>query len=185
MIRATIKLIEKDHGMDAMRRRLSTLRGAYVKAGFPSGAEVGQASQTGSGHKPFSDISEVARIAIWNEFGVPKKDGTGWITPPRPFFRNALENKKPIEDFMDRVAADYLVGKYKTPEDALEAVGLFIQDRIKMSILEGEYAPNAPRTIEEKGSSKPLIDTSQMINSVTFTKHVGESAHVEKESAVL
>jgi len=29
-------------------------------------------------------------------------------------------------------------------------------------------APNAPSTIAQKGSSKPLIDTGSMLNSITY-----------------
>jgi hypothetical protein len=184
MLRPTARTVLKKDNMPEFRRMVRELSRSFVKAGFPSSAPVGSPSNSGSGHRPYSDISEIARLAIWLEFGVPKKTGDGWIIPPRPFFRTALENKEKIEDFMDRVAADFLVGKY-TAEEALEAVGLFVVDLIKLSIVQGEWTPNAPRTIEEKGSSKPLIDTAQMLNSVTFVKKVGAGVRTESEAPAL
>jgi hypothetical protein len=184
-VTTTMKIIEKDHGMAEMRKRIALLSDSYVKVGFPQGAPVGTAKETGSGHRPYSTMSEVAQIAVWNEFGVPLKNGMGWLIPPRPFFQYAMAHRDEIQEFMERVYMDFLLGKYSSADKALEAVGLKVQDIIKVTIVEGDWHPNAPRTIEEKKSSHPLIDTAQMLNSVTFVKHISGLANAIKEGSVL
>ena len=102
------------------------------------------------------------------------------IIPARPFFRAAIDtNRDKVRDFQDRLSMDVMVGAMK-PKQALESLGLFMEDKIKKSITTGKWAPNAPRTIAEKGSSRPLIDSGQMRNSVTFTTHKkGEPCEAE------
>lgn len=160
-------------GYADLLKNLSYLNEAKVKVGFPEGAAVGKSTRSGSGQKPYSDISEVARVAIWNEFGVPNKSGRGWKIPPRPFFRNALDtSKKTLPVFQDRILDAVRRGKM-TGVQALDALGIFMSDKIKASIRATTTPPNAPRTIAEKGSSHPLIDTGQLINSVTYAKIKG------------
>lgn len=44
-----------------------------------------------------------------------------------------------------------------------------LQDAMKLTILEGKnLAPNAPLTMQVKGSSKPLIDNSDLVNSIQY-----------------
>lgn len=195
MIRATAKIVEKRSDVYAeLMKDVEKLNGSFVKVGFPTGkggisVSPGSPSTTGSGHKPWENMSEVARIAVWLEFGVPKKnahEGTKrafmefWQIPPRPFFREAIDkNRDALKDFMGRISADVMVGKL-TPHQALESVGIWMQDKVKRSITTGDWKPNAPSTVERKGSSKPLIDSGQMRNSVTFTTHgLGEARETE------
>lgn len=192
---------------------MKELDGAFVKVGFPAGGQVGEPSKKGSGSKPYSDMSEVARIAVWNEFGakIEHKGGTSYrsmsiqgriitrfiknsmaniydkktgahtiIIPARPFFRAAIDtNRDKVRDFQDRLSMDVMVGALK-PKQALESLGLFMEDKIKKSLTTGAWAPNAKSTRDRKGSSRPLIDTGQMRNSVTFTTHKkGEPCEAE------
>ena len=53
----------------------------------------------------------------------------------------------------------------------LNAAGVFMVDGVKKSISGDAWTPNSPVTIALKGSSKPLIDTGVMLNSVTFAIH--------------
>jgi len=215
MISPKFRIVEKNpEGFARFKAELREMDGAFVKVGFPSGAKPGDPGKTGSGSKPYSNMSEVARVAVWNEFGVPMKSrvkklgNTGkagkylsmqentaglkswnkgfWFIVPRPFFRKAVDtNKQGLGEMVDRTAADFLRGKIG-PKTALERIGIWMQDKIKRSITTGNWAPNAPRTKEKKGSSKPLIDKQQMRNSVTFTTHrAGEPCEREGTVVVL
>jgi hypothetical protein len=44
---------------------------------------------------------------------------------------------------------------------------------IKQRIANGIAPPNSPYTIARKGSSKPLIDTGQLRNSITYQVEIG------------
>lgn len=168
MLRPKILIIEKSNFYNKLKDDLSKLNNNYVKVGFPDGKNPGSPGAPGKVRKkkpkkPWDNMSEVARIAAWNEFGVPAKN-----IPSRPYFRNAIDgSREELKEFKKNVYAQVLQGKI-IPHQALELIGLWMQNKIRESILKGSWTPNAERTIREKGSSKPLIDSGQMINSVTF-----------------
>jgi len=169
MLRPKIEIIEKDTGYSKLKDALLRLSGGFVKVGFPEGkapgspGDPGKARKKGKPKKPWDNMSEVARIAAWNEFGVPAKN-----IPSRPFFRNAIDgNRETLKEFKKDVYAQVLQRKI-TPHQALELVGLWMQNKIRASILKGSWTPNAERTKQAKDSSRPLIDTGQMINSLNF-----------------
>lgn len=53
-------------------------------------------------------------------------------------------------------------------EQVLKEIGIFQKDLIQDKIESGSFAPNAASTIRQKGSSKPLIDTGRMRQSVDY-----------------
>ena len=201
-------IVETSNIYKELIRDLQEVKGSFVKVGFPSGAKPGPAKKSSENKKPYSDISEVAQVAIWNEFGVPMKSrvkklgatGTAgrylsmqektaglnrwnkgfWFIVPRPFFRTAIDrNKIALNSFIDKVAAQLILGRI-SPDDALKLIGEWMQGKIKKSITTGNWPQNAPSTKKRKGSTKPLIDTSQMRNTVTYTTHkAGERVAAE------
>jgi hypothetical protein len=126
------------------------LRGpTKVKVGFPAG-------------KVESDI--IAR-AVFNEFG------TGRI-PERPFMRNAMRaNRSKYNGAMGKAARSVLNGSTSL-DGVLSKLGALAQGDIQEEIRDLDTPPNAPSTIERKGSSNPLIDTGEMRQKVTWK--VGE-----------
>jgi len=54
-------------------------------------------------------------------------------------------------------------------ERLLRLVGAFLEGKVKLTIQQGrpEWPPLKPETIKRKGSSKPLIDTGKLMNSIT------------------
>lgn len=105
----------------------------------------------------------VLDVAIWNEFGTVNIPERSHIRLTYDQMKNKwfAENKK----LMVRI----LKGRI-TVKEALEIVGLLIESDIKGKIqkTDSSWPPNAPSTIQKKKSSKPLIDTGQMLNSVRF-----------------
>jgi hypothetical protein len=51
---------------------------------------------------------------------------------------------------------------------SLQRLGIEAQGDVQMSIVSGGWAPNSPVTVKMKGSSRPLIDTGAMRQSVTY-----------------
>lgn len=100
----------------------------------------------------------VAMIAAIQEFG------TGRI-PPRPFFRNAIA--KYSKNWAKGIATQLKATNYDTRK-TLMITGEVIAGQIRQSIIETNSPPLSPTTIARKGFSKPLIDTSHMINSVNY-----------------
>ena len=55
-----------------------------------------------------------------------------------------------------------------TVEQALQEMGPFAVGAFQSTITDATWVPNAPRTVREKQSAKPLIDTGLLRSSLTF-----------------
>jgi hypothetical protein len=182
--------VDKSKTYQELQKTIGELHGGYIKSGFPEGGKVGYPSKHKIGPVESMDMSEIAKIAAWNEFGVPKKlsesmrgimtgrSTSAWKLVPRAFFRTAIDGgREKIFEMSNKFANLAMIGKL-TVDQAFENLGLYMQSIIRESIRHGQWAPNAPSTIKAKGPSKPLIDTGQMINSVTHVKVTGKHAGI-------
>lgn len=129
-------------------KMLKELADKQVRVGF----QRGEATE--------EDGTDVCDVAAWNELGTVNM-------PSRPFLRKSVdENAGKINNFLQSTKADLLRGV--SAEQVLKEIGMFQKDLIQEKITEGSYAPNAASTIKRKGSSKPLIDTGRMRQSVNY-----------------
>ena len=85
--------------------------------------------------------------------------------PPRPYFRNMI--RKNGRTWGAAIAALLRANQYDAAK-TLAGMGVTIQGQLQTSIQDLVSPPNAPSTIRRKGSSKPLIDTGHMWNSVDY-----------------
>ncbi len=123
-----------------------------VKVGFPSGT---------------ANVDK----AFYNEFGTRGgASGGGWggPIPERPFMRNAIRNNTGKYKSNLQKAAKAIVSGTLTLQAALSRMGIEAQGDIQDEISSLTSPPNSPVTIALKGSSKPLIDTGAMRQSVTY-----------------
>src|SRR5690606_16993462 len=130
--------------------------GPHVKVGFLEG---------GAGDKPHeeSDDLTVAQVAVVNEFGLGN-------APERPFMRTTAKALLPkMARLSSKLLSAVIAGK-GTIDQALDVMGLTAQKDLKKAIVDWKEPPNAPATIRAKGANNPLIDTSQMVNSVQYEK---------------
>jgi len=105
--------------------------------------------------------------AVRNEFGVPAMDGHGEV-PPRPFLRDsAAQYKKAWTVAYRKQIKMALLGR-KTSTQAASQIGNVVRANVQEKIVAGPWAPNAPMTIEKKKSSRPLIDTGQLRQSIRY-----------------
>lgn len=102
----------------------------------------------------------VAMIAAIQDFGAPAAG-----IPPRPFFRNMVAAKA---SSWGPAIANLLVPNDYDVERVLQLTGEGIKGQLQQSIIDTNTPPLAQSTIDRKGHSKPLIDTSNMINSVDY-----------------
>lgn len=122
-------------------------RGGRVLIGFPEGAT-------------YPDGTAIALVAAVNEFGAPSRG-----IPPRPFIRVGTIAKHSKEWGEETGAA--LKAYDMDPAKALGAMGELIAGEMREAIIELADPPNAASTIRAKGSDSPLVDTGQMLASVT------------------
>lgn len=135
-----------DKVMDELNKIASGLSGLQLKAGFLEGAT-------------YPDGTPVPMVAATNEFGNPANN-----QPPRPYFRNAIAEHE--GEWQETMAT--LIGNGGDTRDVLSLLGEIIVDDIKGSIRQLDSPSLSHVTIARKGFDKPLIDTSNMLNSVSY-----------------
>ena len=119
----------------------------------------------------YPDGTPVAYVAAIQEFGNPAGN-----LPARPFFRNAIaKNKQAFADNSRRGVLAAIEGRI-APEAMLEQLGMMGSSAVQESITDGSYEPLKQSTLDTKQSKKrtdgvsdkPLIDTAQMLQSVSY-----------------
>lgn len=131
-----------------LQKILKELADKEVRVGFQQGKATEE------------DGTDVCDIAAWNELGTVNM-------PSRPFLRMSVDdNSDKINSFMSAQKRSIINGE--SADRILKKIGIFQKDLIQEKITEGSFAPNTPSTIKAKGSSKPLIDTGRMRQSVNF-----------------
>lgn len=111
----------------------------------------------------YPDGTPVAYVATIHEFGT--SDGH---VPSRPFMRPAVADNGP--EWMEQLGAGAraaLQGS-TSPSAVLEVVAAKAAGDVAKKIAAVTSPTLAPATVRRKGSTKPLVDTGQMIQSVTY-----------------
>lgn len=123
-----------------------------VKAGIPAGATT-------------TDGKSIPEYAMYNEVG------TAHI-PARPFMRNTVNDKQDNWKTFLGNNVDYNNIQRDKCETVMGVLGEVMVADIKQTIQKGDFAPDAPATVEAKkrrGKNEPdhpLIDTGQMLESI-------------------
>lgn len=101
---------------------------------------------------------EIAEYAAYNEFGTE-------TIPARPFMLNTFaENEDKYMGLVEGAINTVISGG--SVKNELTRVGFAMQNDIVDKISSGDHTPNKQTTIKRKGSSKPLIDSGDMLRSV-------------------
>ena len=159
-VRSTKNVIVKDLGLGRILQELNKADHSFTKIGFPAEGEVGEQTRGGSEHEPAIEISEVAEVAIYHEFGTVHIPSRAFVRPS--FDENISENDR----LRDKLYKKIVDGKMTTKQ-ALGLIGEFNVGKMKRKIRSIKSPPLKPATIRrKKGAKQPLIDTAQMINSV-------------------
>jgi hypothetical protein len=143
-------VIDKDLGLKKITANIKELGGYQVKIGI-----MGDAGEV--------EGVAVVDYAFYNEFGTSR-------IPARPFMSTTYDRH--AEDTIK--FAQYLVGGLidgkSSVSKVLNTLGLHYQSKVRDTIRDAVNwaAPNAPSTIEQKGSSSPLINTGRMVGAVNY-----------------
>jgi hypothetical protein len=134
----------------------------------------------------YPDGTSVPMVAAIQNYGAPSRG-----IPPRPFFSNMVADKSPA--WPDEIGA-ILQANGGDGEQAMRRMGEHIADQLRSAITDGTYTPTSPVTDllksrfpkggqtfadvmaarrdvangETAPASKPLIHTSNLLNSVEF-----------------
>lgn len=100
-----------------------------------------------------------------------------WQIPPRPIIEPAIEDdKENISEILKEAMKAELNGDHALALEYLNKAGLEGQ-AVSQDWFTNEkngWAPNAPYTIEQKGSDKPNIDTGELRKAITYVVEDGE-----------
>lgn len=96
-----------------------------------------------------------------------------WHIPPRPIIEPAIEaegNKDVIAAELSNAAKAVLDEQPAEARQQLERAGMAAQVIVQNWFRDprNEWSANAPATIEQKGSDRPLIDTGTLRKSITY-----------------
>ncbi|ELM3659802.1 hypothetical protein ACW6AV_001656 [Edwardsiella piscicida] len=133
--------------LDEVEKQFSNIQ---LKVGFLEGAT-------------YNGVIPVPMVAATNEFGNPAHN-----QPPRPFFRNAIAENE--EKWKEKTSQ--LIERGDDIGEIFSILGEIIVGDIRQSIITLESPPLSPVTIAKKGFDKPLIDTKNMLDSISY--EVGE-----------
>ena len=136
-----------DRGYKAIMREIDRANNAFVDVGIFEGGS--------------NDGVSIAEYATYNEFGTA-------TIPARPFMAISFdENIGQITK--DAQAGMRRITRGSTASRELTVMGLKHQQRIQRTIKGRDILPKlAESNIAAKGSTKTLVDTGVMVNSVTF-----------------
>ena len=109
--------------------------------------------------------------AFLHRQGLHLKESTTVIKiPERSFLRTGHDqNVDRIIKQTERALGQVLAGKMSV-DDLLDLYGEQMATAIKRYIRDLSTPPNHPYTVQSKGSSNPLVDTGQLIESITWRK---------------
>lgn len=147
-------------GFAGVLARLQTLKKVAVLVGIPSE----KASRTAA------DINNAELLYIHTN-GSPLRN-----IPARPVIEPALKaNKEKIMAEYSKAVSAAAEGSDSKLVTALTRTGLAGENAARDWFTDprNEWAPNTPKTIARKGSSRPLIDTSAMRKAITHVVRNG------------
>lgn len=149
---------DKDLGLNRIIRTLNKdLDGVVVKVGVQA---KDKAVRRGKGGSIRNTDQPLAVIAAIHEFGLDDM-------PQRSFLRSAYDENLPMIDKMIQRVANGAVFGLGT-NAALNQLGNVVQGMVQRKIVNGPFVPNSPATIKRKKSSKPLIDTGHLRQSIRY-----------------
>lgn len=149
-----------------MEASIAELNGLKVNVGVLGGEHAWLASI----HEYGCRIKVTPKMrAYLHKKGLHLKDSTTEIViPERSFLRSGFdENADKVLKTTEAVLPDVLIGTLSVEQYA-KLVGLQLASAIKEYAVNLNSPPNHPFTKQQKGSSNPLVDTGDMINSITY-----------------
>lgn len=121
----------------------------------------------------------LAQLATIHEYGSGISPGQPGHVPERSFLRSALAARRGDIAALITAQMKRILSRETDQEGALNAIGAQIAAWIKAPVLEGAgiAPPLKQATIDRKGSSRPLVDTGQLIaHGVTWIVGPAEDA---------
>ena len=148
-----VKFESKDMGKAKIERELRAARKLVALVGIPSDAKRHE-------DNPNIGLAEIAFIM--------EKGSTVNKIPPRPFMQQTrIMNEKKVAGLSKKYLSAISTGKMSAM-DAIKILGASYEGAMKKIFLTGSFVGNAESTKKRKKSSKPLIDTGLLRQSIKY-----------------
>lgn len=152
--------------MPDMTKSIKTLDGRKVEVGVIEGEHQWLAAI----HEYGCNITVTQKMRAYLHYhGLHLSPNTTTIKiPERSFLRTGHD--KNIDKVMKQAdrAVEQVAGGYMTGQQLLDLVGQVLATNIKTYARDLSNPPNHPYTVEQKGSSNPLVNTGGMIEGITW-----------------
>lgn len=161
-----VSVKSKGDGFPDMIKRLKTIDGTGVEVGVLKGEHKWLAAI----HEYGLDIEVTpAMRAYLHGQGLHLKDSTTHIhIPERAFLRTGYDkNRDAVAKKVGLLMADLAAGKISAAAFH-QAIGMELASKIKDYATELSSPGNHPFTVDNKGSSNPLVNTGDMIGGITW-----------------
>lgn len=146
---ADVEVKINNKGLEKELALMQKMANASVKIGIQS--DAGKHKKSGV---------DVVDIAIWNEFGTDE-------IPSRPFIRQCFaDNQEAVSRRLRQVVNR--VAKGGDLKNELSRMGQWYENKQKHTLKKYPWEPNSKATKKRKKSSRPLIDTAQLVNSIRY-----------------
>ena len=167
-------------GLPDLLRRLAAVAAQDVLVGVP-----GDGAPRNESGAPSN-----AEIGYQNDFGSPAQNllihhdggfGPAQNIPARPHLYPGIEKcQARTTKQLARAARAAAEGRLSQVATALHAAGLIAQASVRNEITSGAFTPLSARTLAERQArgrtgTKPLVDTGQYRNSITYVVRDGKS----------
>lgn len=154
---ASVTFESKDLGKSKIKKDLRGLNSYAALVGIPSTAPRPVDKKT---KKPLA--INMASLALIHERGSAANN-----IPARPFMKQTRQRAEGrFARLLRRLYKQVVDGKVR-PFDGLSKLGMAYEGEMKNTFTTGSFTPNKPATIKRKGSSRPLIDTGHLRQSIT------------------
>lgn len=159
----TSRVIVKDMGWERIRKELLSADRSFVKVGYPGEDSKPHFQPTEKGRSPSSVPTgmTMAQLAMLHEHG---SSANG--LPPRPFMKQTADaNMDKAKELSRRLYRSMTQGRISVYQ-GLGRLGEWYVGQTKRMLRDGNFSPLKASTVARKRSSRPLIDTGQLRNSV-------------------
>lgn len=143
--------------LQSLINRVAGMHGKQIVVGVPEG-KTHTVSENGKTY-----TMSMSLLANIHEFGSPSRN-----IPARPFLIKTLKDNQ--EKYVDLIKSNTwkMITRKLDPDVFLARLGMLAVRDVQAYMVNGQFKPLAEITIARKGSSKPLIDTGQLRQSITY-----------------
>lgn len=195
-----------DHGFSRITKALADLKGKEVAVGLQAGdrtkdgkidiarlaaihefgAEIERESRTQTVYHKINskgNFSKGGRFVKAKRSNFARNVSVGAHTvviPERSFMRSTFDERNVNWKNDAQGQVGLIIDGKTNVKTALDVLGNQMQGDIQKKIVDGPFTPNAPSTVRQKGSAKPLIHYGRLRQSVRYKVRKRGSGSVAK-----